>query len=251
MGNYPLILLKKEENKMNRKLVSVILTIAMIFGMLSVVAFAKVAPYKYVGGDISKFYDGTPVCVNLSDVLATDNGFENTPLACTGLYNKYVVAYYSVAGSDEYIPTTSEWTEDGKEYVYGPSEVGDYTMYFVRPDDFAEDGGTVFFAFDFTIVYEGEPPMGGSPIGDSTITDATPDDATPNDATPNDAAGSGDINGDGKVSVADAKWVLQAVAQTRDLTEEQKLAADVNGDSKLSVLDAKWILQVVAGLRVL
>lgn len=59
----------------------------------------------------------------------------------------------------------------------------------------------------------------------------------------------GDLNGDDKISVVDAKWVLQVVAGTRTLGFAQELAADVNGDGKVSVVDAKWILQIVAGTR--
>ena len=70
-----------------------------------------------------------------------------------------------------------------------------------------------------------------------------------------------DVNGDGKVSVVDAKWVLQAVAGLRDLTPTDATEAtadatestateatatdvygDVNGDGRVSVLDAKLIL---------
>lgn len=60
----------------------------------------------------------------------------------------------------------------------------------------------------------------------------------------------GDVNGDGKVSVIDAKWVLQVIANTRVFDDTQIIAADVNGDKKISVVDAKWILQIVAGTRV-
>lgn len=58
-----------------------------------------------------------------------------------------------------------------------------------------------------------------------------------------------DVNGDGKLSVVDAKWILQSLAGLRALSSTQNSAADVNGDGKLSVVDAKWILQALAGLR--
>ncbi|HBH94888.1 MAG TPA: hypothetical protein DDX91_03995 [Ruminococcaceae bacterium] len=61
----------------------------------------------------------------------------------------------------------------------------------------------------------------------------------------------GEINGDGKLSAVDAKWVLQAVSGSRKLTPEQEAAADVNGDGKINAVDAKWILQAVSGSRVL
>ena len=60
----------------------------------------------------------------------------------------------------------------------------------------------------------------------------------------------GDLNGDGKITTVDAKWVLQAVSGSRTLTPEQEAAADVNGDGKITTVDAKWILQAVSGSRV-
>lgn len=61
----------------------------------------------------------------------------------------------------------------------------------------------------------------------------------------------GDTNLDGKVTVVDAKWILQAVAGSRSLNSNQKGNADVNKDGKITVVDAKWILQAVAGNRTL
>lgn len=85
-----------------------------------------------------------------------------------------------------------------------------------------------------------------------------------------------DVNGDGKVSLIDAKWVLESVVGLRDLTPTDATEAtaveatestaveatadeatdstadaaatiigDVNGDGKVSVLDAKLILQYI------
>ena len=58
-----------------------------------------------------------------------------------------------------------------------------------------------------------------------------------------------DLNSDGKITTVDAKWVLQAVSGSRELTPEQEAAADVNGDGKITTVDAKWILQAVSGSR--
>ncbi len=68
------------------------------------------------------------------------------------------------------------------------------------------------------------------------------------DIQPTDSL-AGDANNDNKISVVDAKWVLQNLASLRDFDDNQKAIADVNGDGKLSVVDAKWILQAVAGIR--
>ncbi len=77
----------------------------------------------------------------------------------------------------------------------------------------------------------------------------TPQEATASDATAAEAIKLGDVNMDKKVSVIDAKWVLQNVAKMKELNDSQSLAADVTLDGRISVADAKWILQCVAGLR--
>ena len=59
----------------------------------------------------------------------------------------------------------------------------------------------------------------------------------------------GDVNADGKISIIDAKWILQSVAGTRLFESEQKELADINNDGKISIVDAKWVLQTIAGLR--
>ena len=53
---------------------------------------------------------------------------------------------------------------------------------------------------------------------------------------------------DGKVTAADALYVLQAAAGSRTLTADQKKKADYNKDGKVGAVDARKILQVVAGL---
>lgn len=59
----------------------------------------------------------------------------------------------------------------------------------------------------------------------------------------------GDVTGDGKLTVVDAKWMLQILAGSRKLTNEMLSVIDVNGDTNLSVVDAKWVLQAIAGIR--
>lgn len=59
----------------------------------------------------------------------------------------------------------------------------------------------------------------------------------------------GDVNGDDKITIIDAKWILQSIAGTKSLTDAQKAAADLNNDGKITIIDAKWVLQIVAGTR--
>ncbi|MBR4867879.1 MAG: dockerin type I repeat-containing protein, partial [Clostridia bacterium] len=57
----------------------------------------------------------------------------------------------------------------------------------------------------------------------------------------------GDVDGDGKISAADALEVLKAVVGNVTLTEEQTIVADVDGDNRISAADALDILKKVVG----
>ena len=57
----------------------------------------------------------------------------------------------------------------------------------------------------------------------------------------------GDVDGDGRVSAADALEVLKAVVGNVTLTEEQIMLADVDGDEKITSVDALYILKKVVG----
>lgn len=61
----------------------------------------------------------------------------------------------------------------------------------------------------------------------------------------------GDVNGDKQLTVVDAQWVLQALAESRTLNSTSAAKADVNGDGAVTLVDARWILQAIAGLIVL
>lgn len=60
----------------------------------------------------------------------------------------------------------------------------------------------------------------------------------------------GDVDGNGKVTAADARKALRFSAQLEQPTDEQKAAADVNGDRAVTAVDARIILRVVAELDV-
>lgn len=59
----------------------------------------------------------------------------------------------------------------------------------------------------------------------------------------------GDVNLDGKVSLLDAKYVLQYIADMRTLSQSAVVNADADGDGDIDLTDAKYILEAVAGIR--
>ena len=59
----------------------------------------------------------------------------------------------------------------------------------------------------------------------------------------------GDVTLDTKITTADAKKTLRAVAQLVTLTDAEKLIADVNGDGRITTADAKLLLRMVAQLE--
>ena len=59
----------------------------------------------------------------------------------------------------------------------------------------------------------------------------------------------GDVNCDGKITIVDAKWILQHLSFLRTLDGVGERAADVNQDKRISVADAKRILQIIASAK--
>lgn len=53
----------------------------------------------------------------------------------------------------------------------------------------------------------------------------------------------GDVNLDNKVSIVDARWILQYTIGSIKFNEQQKTNADYNSDGKINITDARHILQ--------
>lgn len=56
----------------------------------------------------------------------------------------------------------------------------------------------------------------------------------------------GDINGDGRVTAADARLVLRAAARVDKLSDAAMALAEVTGDGRVTAADARKILRVAA-----
>ena len=63
--------------------------------------------------------------------------------------------------------------------------------------------------------------------------------------------GIGDVDGDGKLTSADARLTLRAAAQIIELTMQQEANADVDKDGKITAMDARLILRAVTGIETL
>ena len=62
----------------------------------------------------------------------------------------------------------------------------------------------------------------------------------------NEADAIGDANGDGKVSITDAVYVVNNVLN-QPQTDFRKTAADMNGDGKITITDAVMIVNFIIG----
>ena len=61
--------------------------------------------------------------------------------------------------------------------------------------------------------------------------------------------GMGDVDGDGKVTAADARLILRRAAKLIKFTMEQDALADVDDDGKITAADARKVLRVAAQLE--
>ena len=61
----------------------------------------------------------------------------------------------------------------------------------------------------------------------------------------------GDVNGDGKITSADARMILRAAAKVESFSEAQEKAADVNRSGKVNSGDARTTLRVAAKIETL
>ena len=58
----------------------------------------------------------------------------------------------------------------------------------------------------------------------------------------------GDVNGDGKITAADARMAMRAAVGLEKLNDKQKKAADMDNDGKITAADAREIMRKAVGL---
>ncbi|MBQ9411766.1 MAG: hypothetical protein IJU29_01560 [Oscillospiraceae bacterium] len=59
----------------------------------------------------------------------------------------------------------------------------------------------------------------------------------------------GDVNGDQKITTADAIRVLEHIAQVKNLNSDEETRADVNKDGRFTTADAIYVLEHIAQIR--
>lgn len=78
------------------------------------------------------------------------------------------------------------------------------------------------------------------------------------EAAPTKAAGkdwqetvksSGDVNGDGKISVVDLLKIRKTILGSGQLSEEEKNRADVNGNGKIDIIDLLRVQKIILGIK--
>ena len=148
---------------------------------------------------------------------------------------------------------TVKETKNADGYTWGKTTVGSVTGW---------------CALDFCkLVYkcpeETKPTEPETTVPETTVPEVTEPDATedeiPNTTLPDDMiestspvlpdkfpAGYGDVNGDGKVTIADVTLIQKFIAGMGLSIEE--IYADVTGDGKITVADATYIQKFLAGL---
>ena len=58
----------------------------------------------------------------------------------------------------------------------------------------------------------------------------------------------GDVTGDGNVTAADARLILQVSSSSATISANQYVLGDVNGDAQITASDAQAILQYSSGV---
>lgn len=101
---------------------------------------------------------------------------------------------------------------------------------------------------DLYIVYDPLEVMGNLfDLDTSSLTTQKNETTSPDDLV----IGPGDVDGDGKITAADARLILRRAAQLITFTTEQEARADVDKDGKVTAADARIVLRVSAELETL
>ena len=136
-------------------------------GYLKLDPLSETRDYKYTGLSLDKVYDGQPVKLSLTNVLATDNGLVNQSVSESGLYGKYVIADY-------YLLQNGGWVKlgflyDGWTELVGPKDPGSYKIVFRSA--FEGEQNFHFFSLYFTIAASCEHTMTKIEAKAATCTD--------------------------------------------------------------------------------
>lgn len=240
-----------------KKILSVFL-IAVMLLCTGIPAYAKNAFYP-VTYDVK-----TPATISVGEEFTVSIGVDKMKnLALSGRidisFDTFELKYISSKGigddvdSDDFsqsspFASTVNDTKPGKVIIA-------YCSYDVCPEDYVKIIEIKFRALssgntdisistvDLTVEIDGVEYCWDSGSGAQTHTLSVTDGNTP---APAPEIIIGDVNGDRKVTAADARLTLRTSAKIDTFSEEQNKVADVNFDNKITAADARMILRVAA-----
>ena len=122
---------------------------------------------------------------------------------------------------------------------------GDKLIYGVEPDGTKPDDSNVTTTTTTTTEATTTTTAETSPT-ETTTSVTTSDSASNTTTSSSNPSNKGDINGDGKVNIADLFLLAQYVANITDLNSSQLSSADMNDDGKTNIADLFALAQIIA-----
>lgn len=116
------------------------------------------------------------------------------------------------------------------DYIYTVEGNTSNRVYDIK---YSRESGVQFYYSDTTIVYYGVPDYGVEGTEDKE---------------PETPMLLGDVNGDGRITSADALMVMQSSVSLIELSDEEKARADINSDGMVGSRDALMLMQISVNL---
>lgn len=221
-----------------KKLICCILALILIFG-ISFAAYAAEATSCVISADSVSAAAGGTVTVPIR--ITDHEGFTNFEIKLD--YDRDALTLVSIDNcAGDVVSTNIAW-EDGEGNICG---------YAVSAASEAVTGDGILFeaTFEASEDFSGTAevvPVVGYVRNNSALFSVFENVTAQINTGEITAVAMGDVNGDGKVTTADALLVYKASIGEYTMTEAQEIIADSNGDGKVTTADALLIYKAVLG----
>lgn len=196
--------------------------------------------FKISDFELQATYDNG-VTENITDFnIEYDNMQPGTFTAKIYYMDKYVAFDYTVLPLEETGIEVGDTTAVGS-YVGSEPDFGNLMVYAVY-----NSGEKKLLQSGYTLTHE----INTSTVGKYTVTVTYGDFSADFEYTVAERPQRilGDVDGNGKISAADARLALRSASMLENLDENSYNAADINFDKKVTASDARMILRVAAGI---